>query len=165
MEINENTKRFIGILAKIPMFQRLLPVQALEILKICKPRSFDDRECLVEHGGKSTEMYILLSGKLVVLAPDGTTLTTLSPITSVGEMGIITNQPRTANVIATGKANVFEISKIKFEVLLKKFPDVGFVIFRNIIQTLSSRLDNTNQQLVQSQKEPELLRSGDPIAP
>ena len=60
---------------------------------------------------------------------------------------------------------MFEISKIKFEVLLKKFPDVGFVIFRNIIQTLSSRLDNTNQQLVQSQKETELLRSGDPIAP
>ena len=68
MEINENTKRFIGILAKIPMFQRLQPVQALEILKICKPRSFDDRESVVEHGSKSTEMYILLSGKLVVVA-------------------------------------------------------------------------------------------------
>ena len=65
MEITENTKRFIGILAKIPMFQRLQPVQALEILKICKPTSFDDRETLVEHGSKSTEMYILLSGTLV----------------------------------------------------------------------------------------------------
>lgn len=160
MQITENTKRFIGILAKIPMFQRLQPVQALEILKICKPTSFDDRETLCEHGSKSTEMYILLSGKLVITAPDGTALTTLSPITSVGEMGIITNQPRTANVIAEGKTNVFEISKIKFEVLLKKFPDIGFVIFRNIIQTLSSRLDNTNQQLVESQREAEMLRTG-----
>ena len=165
MEINENTKRFIGILAKIPMFQRLQPVQALEILKICKPTSFDDHETLVEHGSKSTEMYILLSGQLVVTAPDGTALTKLSPITSVGEMGIITNQPRTANVIAAGKTSVFEISKIKFEVLLKKFPDIGFVIFRNIILTLSSRLDNTNQQLVESQKEAEMLRSGSPTPP
>ena len=162
MEINENTKRFIGILSKIPMFQRLQPVQALEILKICKPTSFDDRETLVEYGSKSTEMFILLSGKLIITGPDGTALTTLSPITSVGEMGIITNQPRTANVIASGSTNVFEISKIKFEVLLKKFPDIGFVIFRNIITTLSTRLDNTNQQLVESQREAELLRSGDP---
>jgi CRP-like cAMP-binding protein len=162
MEITENTKRFIGILAKIPMFQRLQPVQALEILKICKPTSFDDREALVAHGSKSTEMYILLSGKLVVTAPDGTALTTLNPITSVGEMGIITNQPCTANVIVSGKASVFEISKIKLEVLLKKFPDIGFIIFRNIILTLSDRLDNTNQQLVESQHAAELLRSGEP---
>jgi CRP-like cAMP-binding protein len=165
MEINETTKRFIGILAKIPMFQRLQPVQALEILKICKPTSFDDHETLVQHGSKITEMYILLSGKLVVTAPNGTALTTLSPITSVGEMGIITNQPRTANVIASGKTSVFEISKIKLEVLLKKFPDIGFVIFRNIILTLSSRLDNTNQQLVESQREAEMLRSGSPTPP
>ncbi len=131
MEINENTKRFIGILAKI----------------------------------KSTEMYILLSGKLIVTAPDGTALAKLSPITSVGEIGIITNQPRTTNAIVSGKANVFEISKIKFEVLLKKFPNIGFVIFRNIIQTLSARLDNTNQQLVESQRKAGHLRTGAPAPP
>ena len=110
-------------------------------------------------------MYILLSGKLVVTAPDGTALTTLSPITSVGEMGIITNQHRSANVIASGKTSVFKISKIKFEVLLKKFPDIGFVIFRNIILTLSSRLNNTNQQLVESQREAEMLTSSAPTPP
>jgi CRP-like cAMP-binding protein len=99
------------------------------------------------------------------LAPEGTALPTISPITSVRVMGIITNQPRTANVIASVKTSVFEISKIKFEVLLKKFPDIGFVIFRNIILTLSNRLDNTNQQLVESQHEAETLRSGAPIPP
>ncbi|MBS13268.1 MAG: hypothetical protein CME19_16885 [Gemmatimonadetes bacterium] len=92
MEITKNTKRFIEILAKIPMFQRLRPVQAIEILTICKPTSLDDRETHVEHGSKSTYMYILLSWNLVVTAPDWTALTTLSPITSVGELGIITNQ-------------------------------------------------------------------------
>ena len=163
MEITENTKRFIGILAKIPIFRRLQPVQALEILKVCKPTPFDDRETLMAHGSKSKEMYILLSGTLVVTAPDRTALPNLSPITSVRVMGIITNDPRTANVIASGKTSVFEIRKIKFEVLFKKNPDIGFVIFRNIILTLSNRLDNTNQQLVESRHEAETLRSGAPI--
>jgi CRP-like cAMP-binding protein len=75
-------------------------------------------------------------------------------------MGVITGQPRTANVIADGQVSVFEISKIKFEVLIKKYPDIGFSIYRNVIHTLSGRLDTTNKQLVTSQHELEQVRSG-----
>ena len=66
LKLDENTKRFIGILGKIPMFQRLLPVQSFEI---CRPRTFDNLEVLIKHGSKSTEMYILLSGQLTVRVP------------------------------------------------------------------------------------------------
>ena len=158
-KLDDNTRRFISILGKIPMFQRLLPVQSLEILKICRPRAFDSLEVLTAHGSKSTEMYILLSGQLSVRGPAGTTIATLTPLESVGEMGIITGQPRTATVVSVGKSNVFEISKIKFEVMLKKFPDIGFVIFRNIILTLSNRLDTTNQQLTEKSREIERLNT------
>lgn len=161
LKLDENTKRFIGILGKIPMFQRLLPVQSLEI---CRPRTFDNLEVLIKHGSKSTEMYILLSGQLTVRGPAGTTIATLTPLTSVGEMGIITGQPRTATVVSVGKSNAFEISKIKFEVMLKKFPDIGFVIFRNIILTLPNRLDTTNQQLTEKNREVDRLNiEGQPV--
>ena len=159
MKLEDSTRRFIHILEKIPMFQRLTPSQALEILKICTPKSFSAKEAVVEHGSKSTEMFILLSGKLVVIAPEGTGLTQLTPITSVGEMGVITGQPRSATVVVAEKANVFVLSRIKFEVLIKKFPDVGFVIFRNIIQTLSQRLGSTNDQLADANRELVDLRS------
>lgn len=159
MQLDENKKRFMGILGKIPMFQRLLPVQKLEILKICRARSFSDLEVVTEHGSKSTEMFILLSGKLQVRGVTGSTLATLTPITSVGEMGIITGQPRTATVISIGSANVFEISKIKLDVMLKKFPDIGFIILRHIILTLSDRLDNTNHQISEAHRELEKLKT------
>lgn len=159
MVVSENAKRFLNILGKIPMFQRLMPAQALEILKICVPKSLGDRQLVCEFGTKSTEMYILLSGTLVVMAPDGTPLTRLSPITTVGEMGVITGQPRSATVVADKKASIFVLSKIKFEVLMKKYPDIGFVIYRNIIQILSQRLENTNQQLVDSQHSLAQLKS------
>jgi CRP-like cAMP-binding protein len=135
------------------MFQRLLPRQSLEILKICRPRSFSDREVVFEYGHKSAEMHILLSGTLAVNASDGTRIAELSPITSVGEMGVITGEPRTATVVAFKRASVFELSKIKLEVLLKKYPDIGFVIYRNIIGLLSERLDNTNKDLISCQQE------------
>ena len=79
-------------------------------------------------------------------------------------MGIITGQPRTATVVSVGKSNAFEISKIKFEVMLKKFPDIGFVIFRNIILTLPNRLDTTNQQLTEKNREVDRLNiEGQPV--
>ncbi len=130
-----------------------MPRQSLEILKICKPRSFGDREMLFECGRKSTEMHILLSGTLTITAADGTRIAELSPITSVGEMGVITGEPRTATVVAFKRASVFELSKIKLEVLLKKYPDIGFLIYRNIIGILSGRLNNTNKDLIACQQE------------
>jgi CRP-like cAMP-binding protein len=149
---SNSTHRFIQIIDKIPLFQGLKPVQALEILKVCTPRSFSEREILCKHGTKSTEMYILLSGKLVVTAIDGTPLAQLSPITIVGEMGLVTGNPRSANVIAQQQASVFEVSKLKFDIVMKRSPEIGFRIFRNIIHLLSERLDNNNRQLAQSQK-------------
>ncbi len=128
-------------------------------MKVCRPRAFSDREIVCRYGTKSTEMYILLSGKLIITGPDGTALTTLSPITTVGEMGVITGQPRSATVIAGQQTSVFELSKIKLEVILKKYPDIGFVIYRNIIQVLSHRLDSTNKQLVTCQQELSEIRS------
>jgi CRP-like cAMP-binding protein len=161
MKLSESTQRFIHILEKIPMFQRLTPSQALEILKICTPRAFSPMEVVCEYDSKSTEMFILLSGRLVVTAPDGTAITHLTPVTSVGEMGVLTGQTRSARVVAAEPSNVFVLTRIKFEVLIRKFPDAGFVIFRNIIDTLSSRLGSTNDQLTTAQRQlAELRRSG-----
>ena len=153
MQLTDNTRRFIQIIDKIPMFQRLKPNQALEILRLCKPCTFSNREIVCEHGTHSAKMYILLSGKLVVTAPDGTPLTKLSPVTIVGEMGLITGQPRSATVIAEGPSSVFEISKLKLDILFKKYPEIGSVIYRNIIYILSQRLGENNKLLAASQRE------------
>ncbi|MDP6038924.1 MAG: cyclic nucleotide-binding domain-containing protein [Candidatus Latescibacteria bacterium] len=158
MQLNSNAQRFIQIIGKIPMFEGLTPPQALQILRACKPLSYAQREILCEHGTKSTEMFVLLTGTLSVAAPDGTILTSLSPITIVGEMGLITGQPRSATVVAESQISVFEISKIKFEVLIKKFPEIGFKIYRNIIHIISERLDNNNTLLANGQRELANLR-------
>jgi len=57
------------------------------------------------------------------------------------------------------------VSKLKFKILIKKFPDIGFVIYRNIIQILSERLGTTNKQLVTSQKNlSEIREKGDVLS-
>ena len=81
MHLSETTRRFVRIIGKIPMFEGLNPTQAVEILKICKPRTLSNKEPVCLHSTSPTEMFVLLSGKLAVFAPEGTLLTHLSPIT------------------------------------------------------------------------------------
>ena len=130
-----------------------------QLLNICQPGALKDGDELCRSDTRSDEMYILLTDQLSVVTAEGLRVATILPVTTVGEMGIITGQPRTATVVSVGKSNVFEISKIKFEVMLKKFPAIGFVIFRNIILALSNRLDTTNQQLTEKSREIERLNT------
>ena len=153
MNLTANTRRFIQILDKVPMFQRLKPHQALEVLKLCRPITVMTGELICRHGTESTEMYILLSGIFQIQAYDGTLLTRLSPVNIVGEMGLITGHPRSATVLAEQQGSILEISKIKFDVLLKKHPEIGYLIYRNIIHILSQRLEDTNTQLAASQRQ------------
>ena len=75
------------------------------------------------------------------------------------------HSPGAATVIASKSSSVFLVSKLKFEVLIKKFPNIGFVIYRNIIQILSERLGTTNKQLVTSQKNlSEIREKGDVLS-
>ena len=77
----------------------------------------------------------------------------------MGEIGLVTGQPRSATVIAEGASSVFEISKLKFDILLKKYPEIGSIIYRNIIHILSERLDGNNKLLAASQRELANMRS------
>jgi len=45
-------------------------------------------------------MYILLSGELAVLNGQGRRVATIKPVTTIGELGLITSQPRSATVEA-----------------------------------------------------------------
>ena len=163
MKLSDNTRRFVHIIGKIPMFEGLNPVQAVEILKICTPRALANKEPVCLHSTDPTEMFVLLSGKLAVFAPEGTLLTHLSPITTVGEMGLFTNQPRTATVVAIESSSVFQINRTKLNILIKKHPEIGFKIYHNIIYTLSHRLEQNNNRLVVTQQELESLRTQVPL--
>ena len=159
MQLTNDAQRFVQIIDKIPMFEGLRPPQALQILKICRPLSYSAKEVVCEHGTKSTEMFVLLTGLLSIVAPNGTTLTNLAPITIVGEMGLITGRPRSATVVADTAIDVFGITKLKFYVVMKKYPEIGFKVYRNIIHIISERLDNNNQLLADRQRELVDLRS------
>ena len=89
------------IVEQIPVFKGLSPDRIQKVLDICSERSFKAGQMMCAAGDKSSELYVILSGNLSVKTEAGMELASIDRMGVVGEMGMLTNQPRSATVIAT----------------------------------------------------------------
>jgi len=149
----ESSKLRVQVLRKIPVFKGLSPSQVKKILGLCTPKSYPPGAYVCQSHTASDEMYILLSGELVVLTAEGIQVATILPVTTVGEMGVITEQPRSATVEVSKPSHIFVIPKTRFDKMLRDDRDLRGIVYRNIIDVLSAKLINDNVRLRDYQQE------------
>jgi CheY-like chemotaxis protein/CRP-like cAMP-binding protein len=135
------------ILKKIPIFAGLSPSQVQKVLTLFTRRTYESGRVLCESGSTSDEMFVLLSGELGVLTEEGIQVAALKPVTTVGEIGIVIKQPRSATVNATTDSNILAIRKSHFDNLIREDKDIRITIYRNIIEILSHKLVNDNVRM------------------
>lgn len=90
-------------------------------------------------------MQILLSGRLSIRSEAGDALANIEPGAPVGEMGVFTEQPRSASVIAMEAANGLRISKEHLFRILQTNKEMHFKILQNLLCLLSRRLAEANE--------------------
>jgi CheY-like chemotaxis protein len=127
-----------------------------QLLNICQPGALKDGDELCRSDTRSDEMYILLTGQLSVVTAEGLRVATILPVTTVGEMGIITGQPRSATVEAIKDSRILTLKKQRFEALLLSDLDISSRIYRNVIHILAGKLVNDNIHLRDQQIEKNL---------
>ena len=152
---SEAGKLLVQVLRKIPIFKGLSPTQTKRILGICTYKSYSAGTELCLSDSPSDEMYILLSGGLSILTNEGVRVATILPVTTVGEMGVITGQPRSATVEVSSQSNIFVVNKQAFDDILSEDSDMRSTVYRNIIDVLSAKLNNDNVRMSAYQEEKE----------
>lgn len=136
-------RRLLEVISKVPLFNDLTLYQAEKVLGLCRPRKYEVDQVLCDQGSASTEMFILLAGELGIVR-DTATIATVTPVAPVGEMGILTGEPRTATVLARTESSVLVIRRVELESMMKRDLDISWTIMRNFSQTLSQRLSDSN---------------------
>ena len=140
----DRVKILVQTLRKIPLFQRLSPSQIQQILGVCQPRWFDPGETVCATGTPADEMYILLSGSLGVVTEEGMLVATLTPVTTVGEMGMVPRQVRRATVQTLDTSNVLVVRRSAFEPILGSDETLAAHIYRNIVDILADKIVQDN---------------------
>jgi SulP family sulfate permease len=113
-------------------------------LKVCKSKSYDKGELIYQSGKSSHEMLILLQGGLVATSDSAALLGRIAPGTTTGEMGLLTNSPRSANVVATEKGAGFALKKDDLALLFTRNEPLKMKVYENLVSVLCARLGQPN---------------------
>lgn len=134
-----------AILQKLPVFSGLSASEYAHIQKICHPARIDDGETLFVEGDSSPCMYVLLSGDIQLRTHNQGPIHSLSPGELFGEIGLISQQNRTATAIARAPSVLLRIDGDVFQELLAREPRISFMIMRNITLNLANHIARMNK--------------------
>jgi CRP-like cAMP-binding protein len=86
---------------------------------------------------------------LQTLTEAGVEIATVRKWGIVGEMGVLTNQPRSATVVSQRASKVLSIPNEPLQRLIEEDTDMGLQIYRNVTHLLSARLRENNISMEQ----------------
>jgi CRP-like cAMP-binding protein len=131
---------------RVPLFTNLSPADIKQVAAIAQEQSFSDGTALARQGEDGDIMFIVVSGEVRVMDTQGQKEIELArrlPGEYVGEMALISREPRIASLIAVGNVRALCIDQKSFEALLRDRPDVSLVV----IQVLCKRLKEASRRM------------------
>jgi CRP-like cAMP-binding protein len=131
----------IVFLRGVPLFAKLAPVEVKQVAAIAGERVYEDGETLGRQGDPGEEMYVIVAGQVRVMMTraDGTSVEAVRRTVGeyVGEMAILTQEPRIATLIAAGTVRVLTIDQRSFERILRERPETGLAVIRELCARLA----------------------------
>ncbi len=136
----------ILFLKRVPLFADLSPADLKQVAAIAQEASFSDGTALTREGDVGDVMFMVISGEVRVITGQAQKEIELARRKAgeyVGEMALISKEPRIATLIAVGDVRALCIDQKSFESLLRDRPDVSLVV----IQILCKRLKEASKRL------------------
>src|SRR5208337_3738476 len=112
------------------------------IVQLSKERKYETGEVIVRKGEGTVGFYLILEGS-VEIRSNGSTLSKLGPGQFFGEMSVVDNQPRSADVVAIEPSRCLVLSAWSFNSLISKHPKIALKVLQEFVR----RLRNTNKAL------------------
>jgi predicted N-acetyltransferase YhbS len=122
-----------------PLMDGLSPEQVHRLGGICEPASFDAGGTIFCTGEPGSEAYLLLEGRVAV-ERDGQVVGHVGPGEALGEVALLTDSVHSATARAVESIQAARLSREALTELVRRRPDVGVVLYRNLAQGLGRKL-------------------------
>lgn len=131
-----------------PLFYEIYDNEVEEILADCVVATYESDDYIIKQGDTSTDICVLLSGEAkVTVEKDGISkeITTLSKGDLFGELVLINEVERTANIVAVETCDVLVLSYETFYSYYQKRPKIFALMVLNVTRLVTKRLKAANK--------------------
>jgi CRP-like cAMP-binding protein len=137
------------VLDRVKPLAGLSPLQLQSFLEYMEIITLEPFSCAVREGEHGDAMFLILEGELRVrLVRDGkeSTLATLAAGEFFGEVSLLDQGPRSADVVAQERSTLLKISASSFEKLRAEAPALAEPFLHAVSKSLVGRLRLTNKR-------------------
>lgn len=128
-------KRRVGIIERIDLLRSLTPAERDYVADHLKYAPFTAGETITRQGATAHFLYILLTGQVEVQRHVEDRVRDLATIQApgfFGEMGLLTGEPRSADVVALTDVECYRLDKPGLEQILQERPEIAEQISRTV---------------------------------
>ena len=140
----EENKAVIAMLEKNPLWAGLDRKDLEAIIKVSEERKFGIGDIILGKGEGGVGFYLIMDG-LVDVKSGSKILAKLGPGQFFGEMAVLDNQPRSADVIAAEPSRCFIISEWSFKALISENPRIALKMLQELVRRLRDISKSQNQ--------------------
>ena len=131
---------------RVPLFENLSPTDIKQVAALAQEETFPDGVTIARQGEVGDVMFIILAGEVRVLITKDQKEVEVARRRAgeyVGEMALISREPRIATLTTAGNVRALCIDQKSFESLLRDRPDVSLAV----IQVLCERLKEASTKM------------------
>ena len=141
----------ILFLKSAELFNQIASEDLAPVALVAQEVHFNAGEALIRQGDPGDCLYVIVDGEASIVIRGVGQVATRHPRSSIGEMGIISRQPRSADCVALTDLTALKIDHDDFWELLAEKPPLAL----GVIRALSHRLDEAVANLQRLSQNPE----------
>jgi CRP/FNR family transcriptional regulator, cyclic AMP receptor protein len=134
-ETGRSGAEWVPVLAEVPLFRNVSRRQLKRVASLARMRRFAAGTPIVRAGDAGSAFYVLIDGGVRVVTTTGRPRRLRSG-DYFGEMALLDDSPRSADVVADGEVLTMTISRSAFGKLLRSEPALS----HELLRTLAARL-------------------------
>jgi CRP-like cAMP-binding protein len=133
------------LLKGVDLFSRIAGEDLVAVAEAAREVHLDVGETFIRQGAAGDCLYLLVDGEVGIVLPGVGRVAVCRSPASIGEMAIITRQPRSADCVTLTEVTALRIDRDDFSDLLADQPSVAL----GIIEVLAQRLTNAMETIQQ----------------